>query len=529
MADTGRTASTDAEWPDAPAAFHSILFERPEPGAGVDQLDAPACFRDLNLAQVVESVTAGRDEYRLKPFFYGLLPDLEAITYRHEIFRDLERQPVWDCITAFAQAMRSMREHLAQVEKLHYTYQKERWLVDAIGIYTTALTTLRQGLAAADVRSRGLLAFRAYLSAYVQSTTFTSLVAERERLVDELGRVTYCLYIRDNRVTVSRYESDPDYAAEVEDTFRKFQQGAAKDYRAKFSTWPDMNHVEAGVLNRVALLYPDVFQSLDDYCARCGQYLDPTIAQFDREVQFYVAYLDCVRRFTTSGLTFCYPRVSDSSKEVCARDTFDLALANKLVPQHAAVVCNDVSLQDPERIVVVTGPNQGGKTTFARTVGQLHHLASLGCPVPGREARLFLFDQLFTHFEREEDLSTLRGKLEDDLVRIHEMLAAATPRSIVILNEIFTSTTFRDALALSRKVLQRIVQLDCLCVCVTFLDELASLGETTVSMVSTVAPEDPTVRTFKIVRRPADGRAYAAAIAAKYGLSYERLRERIAR
>jgi DNA mismatch repair protein MutS len=121
----------------------------------------------------------------------------------------------------------------------------------------------------------------------------------------------------------------------------------------------------------------------------------------------------------------------------------------------------------------------------------------------------------------------MSAKLEDDLIRIGAILRAATPDSIVILNEIFTSTTLHDARFLGTKLLTRVMRMDALCVYVTFVDELASLGEQVVSMMSTIVPGKPAERTYKVVRKPADGLAYALALAEKYDLTYEQLRDRL--
>ena len=100
-----------------------------------------------------------------------------------------------------------------------------------------------------------------------------------------------------------------------------------------------MNHVEANILDLVGKLYPDIFLNLDNYCTQKAGFQDETIAVFDREIQFYIAYLEYIAKIKRAGLKLCYPQIVDKSKVVYDNEGIDLALAAKLIADKSPVVC----------------------------------------------------------------------------------------------------------------------------------------------------------------------------------------------
>lgn len=508
-------------------AFQSVLFNHIDDHVKQENINPPGFFVDLNLDQVIDAITGRKQDYNLKPFFYSPLRDIETVEYRQEVFRDLENERMFNSIKVFAEKMVLVRRYLSMIEKLYYKYHQDGWFLEAAVVYCDAIRNLTNDLNGMVIKSKALLDFLAYLSEYVSSPKFLSLLSETHDRKADLSGIQYSVIIKGNWVRVRKYDSEIDYSTEVERTFEKFKQGEVKSYRIDLVVASGMNHVTAQILDCVAKLFPDIFNALDAYFQRHNGFADETILLFDRQIQFFVSYLEFIENIKSKELEFCYPKVSTKEKTVHAQQTFDIALANKRLFDSSPVICNDFYLEGKERVIVVSGPNQGGKTTFARMFGQLHYLASLGCPVPGKDVKLFLYDRIFTHFEKEEDIRNLRGKLQDDLVRIHSVLEQATSDSVIIMNEIFTSTTLKDAIFLSKEIMEKIIKLDALCVCVSFIDELSTLSEQTVSMVSTVVPENPTQRTFKIIRMPADGLSYAICIAEKHHLTYNMIKERI--
>jgi len=503
----------------------SLLRPDDHPGApGEKDTADPECFGDLHLDKIVDTLLAGRDRYHLRAWFQHPPTDAATVAHRQDVASDLARAELRRPTELFAAAMDEVRTGIERSRRFSHPHQSRRCALDATARYCEAVSSLAAALGDAEPASSGLSSFAGYLADYVAEPGFSQMSTDAYRLQEDIGRVRYSLNITPNRIRVEHPPSDVDLGAAVSSTFARFRRGEPPRRRPRRVGPEELDHISGQILDAVAKLFPAVFSEVSSFVDRYKDFVAEPVARFDREAQFYLCYLERVDALAERGLAFSRPEMCTERPDEKVRGGFDLALA---LASEREVVTNDFELSGPERIIVVTGPNDGGKTTFARAFGQLHHLAALGLPVPAAEARVVHADRVLTHFEREEHMVDLQGKLADDIERVRRILASATASSVIVTNEVFSSTTLDDARLLGERAIAAISRLGAVGVYVTFVDELASLGPSTVSMVVGVERDDPTQRTFKLERRPPDGKAYARSLAERYGLDYDTLRAKL--
>lgn len=510
--------------------FYSVLFPDEESARKPRNTQPLECFRDMNLDQITRRVLQEKQAFALDEYFYTPLADIRTVRYRQEVMRELadsEKRSAFESMLGQITFMRTVidevRPKLLNGDKLNTDYLEMGRFLDTALTYLNTVTALNAMLSSMTLYSEGLRGFAGYLREYMASEKLQSMTAWRDRIQESLKKIRFCMTVKTDSIRVTPYDGQEDYAQRVTELFSRFRQGEVRNYRWNIEEKPQSGKIENEILKMAAKLYPKEFRDLSEFVMTYIQFDDDTVLNFVRDIQFYFGWLDMTDALREKGLPFCYPELREETASVAAYDCFDLALAIR----SDKVVTNDFFLNAPEQIIIVSGPNQDGKSTFARSFGQAFYLAALGVCVPGREVSIFLPDNILTHFEREEDLTNLSSKLEDELLRLKEIMDRTTKRSVLVINEIFASTTLKDATALGKKMLDGIIRQGGPSLIVTFLEELSEYGPETVSMVTSVTDDEKRKRTYKIVRKKADGLAYALEVAGRHGLTYEKLIRRI--
>ena len=120
--------------------------------------------------------------------------------------------------------------------------------------------------------------------------------------------------------------------------------------------------------------------------------------------------------------------------------------------ENSAYVANDFILED-DKLVLVTGPNSGGKTAFCKTITQVQLLAQIGCYIPAESATLTVADRIFYQVSEVSHLNDGEGRFGTELKRTKDIFLATTPKSLVVLDELSEGTTFEEKMESSSNVL----------------------------------------------------------------------------
>lgn len=188
------------------------------------------------------------------------------------------------------------------------------------------------------------------------------------------------------------------------------------------------------------------------------------------ELAFYVGCLNLDEQLEALDAPRCLAEVTvGDGPALDAQGLYDVALA---LNGKRAVVGNDCQASG-KSLIVITGPNQGGKSTFLRSVGQAQLMMQAGMTVPARSYTGGLCTSLHTHFKREEDASMTSGKLDEELARMNAIVDRLTRGSMVLFNESFQSTNEREGSTIAEEICRQLMRHGVRVVFVTHLYELA--------------------------------------------------------
>ncbi|HVY57724.1 MAG TPA: DNA mismatch repair protein MutS [Xanthobacteraceae bacterium] len=207
-----------------------------------------------------------------------------------------------------------------------------------------------------------------------------------------------------------------------------------------------------------------------DALAQSADHVRDFFGMLQAELAFYVGCLNLREALGRKGEPICMPVPAPADEQrLAVRGLYDVCLTIKL---DRRAVGNDMA-GDGKRLVVVTGANTGGKSTFLRSLGLAQLMMQAGMFVGAEEFRASLASGVFTHYKREEDAGMKSGKLDEELSRMSEIVDHLRPGGLLLLNESFAATNEREGSEVARQIMTALLDKQIRIVCVTHLYELS--------------------------------------------------------
>lgn len=403
-----------------------------------------ALHQDLDLQTLLDAMAAG-DRYMRALAQRGLLlglMDPAGITYRQRVLADCLAQrdavrAMYDVVVrAFAEKRRIFPAMRGSVDNVRSTAVQE------LGVYFNALEGLyRIAVERADAFvSEGFTRLFAMLKEQLNEDYRRQVRSHLEELEFPRGMLINARLGPDGTTVGLGLHRPPDS--------RWFDWLLSSDFgRGGFSF--EIPPRDNGGLEALSELKGRAANDVANAAAQAAEHVEGFLNALCAELGFYLGCANLHARLIDLGAMVCFPEPTGiDTTELSAEGLYDPCLALHL---GSPPVGNDVDSHG-RRLIMITGANQGGKSTFLRSVGVAQLMMQAGMFVAARSYRASICTDLFTHFKREEDVTLKSGKLEEELARMSVIVAEIEPTAMLLCNESFASTNEQEGSELARQV-----------------------------------------------------------------------------
>lgn len=318
-----------------------------------------------------------------------------------------------------------------------------------------------------------------------------------ERYSPELARIRRAMETARSRVT-SKLESmlrSPEYASQLQDQLVTVRNG-----RFVIPVRTDQKRSVEGIVHGTSSSGATVFMEPLAVLELNNELVRLAEAEYQEVIRILAELTDLIQesapqlnagRALHSEIELVFAKGRFGREFDCARPMFSprnlLSLVKARHPllednlrgEGRAISPVSVDLDPTRRILVISGPNAGGKTVVLKTIGILALMAQSGIPVPADEATLPVFDQILADIGDQQSIANHLSTFSAHVLSIKSMLESATPQSLILLDEIGSSTEPGEGAALGKAVLERFRQIGCLAIATTHYNRLKVYAETT--------------------------------------------------
>lgn len=468
-------------------------------------------YQDLNLDQIIERIENVWGD-KVRQYFNYFPADEECAKFRADVSKDIMCDQVYDILCHFVNDYKESVKIGAKREVVRMAVQKHIYLIREIDVYCKALYSLKTELKQCELHSEGMKLLLEYLDEYLCSEQYRLMEEQAKDMRSQFDNVRLKISFESNQVVVELLQNSAE------------PREAIGSINGPFLDNVDLTGFEQEVLMIFQKKHPELLKQAEQFYKKYVSYAQETVARFAQEVCYYLSFYAFAKKMQEQGFDLSHPE-NATIGTMDGKEVYDLALACANINKDLPVIRNDFAYEAGKTFFVLTGPNQGGKTTFARCLGQLVFFKRMGLMIPAKNARIPYFHRILTHFSVEESVETGRGKLKEELTRLAPMMEERFEKAFVVINELFTTAADYDANIMGKNVLKRFIGAKCMGIYVTHLKELADADEAVQMIRATL--DASRKQTFRIVNGAAPDIAYAQNQVEKHRLTYEQLKERL--